>query len=199
MTRVVIAPDSFKGTITAADAAASIARGWLSADPAAEIVLRPMADGGEGTVSAFAAAAPGSERMALTVDGPEGRSVETNWLLLPASDDAPHGTAVIDVASTSGIELLGELRPFDAHSFGFGQAIAAALDHGVSRLILGIGSSASTDGGVGMLTALGARFLDDDGGEVGPGARGLLRVARADLSALRTAPEVLVLSDVTNP
>lgn len=199
MTRVVIAPDSFKGTITAADAAAAIARGWLSADPAAEIVLRPMADGGEGTVSAFATAVEGSRRMLLTVDGPAGVPVATDWLLLPASDDAPHGTAVIDVASTSGIEMLDELRPFDAHSRGFGQAISAALDHGVSRLVLGIGSSASTDGGIGMLSALGARFLDVHGTEVEPGARGLLRVATADLSQLSAAPEVLVLSDVTNP
>ncbi|MGV2982542.1 glycerate kinase [Microbacterium sp. AGC85] len=199
MTRVVVAPDSFKGTITAADAAAAIARGWLTADPTAEVVLRPMADGGEGTVSAFAAAVEGSRRMPLTVDGPAGVPVATDWLLLPASGDAPNGTAVIDVASTSGIELLDELRPFEAHSRGFGQAIAAALDHGVSRLVLGIGSSASTDGGIGMLSALGARFLDRDGAEVGPGAGGLLGVASADLPGLRTAPEVLVLSDVTNP
>ena len=199
MTRVVIAPDSFKGTITAADAAAAIARGWLTADPAADIVLRPMADGGEGTVSAFAAAVTGSRRMPLTVDGPAGVPIATDWLLLPASDDAPNGTAVIDLASTSGIELLDELRPFGAHSRGFGQAIAAALNHGVSRLVLGIGSSASTDGGIGMLSALGARFLDVDGIEVESGARGLLRVAHADLSELRAAPEILVLSDVTNP
>lgn len=199
MTRVVVAPDSFKGTITAADAAASIARGWRSVDPTAEVVLRPMADGGEGTVSAFATAVNGSARMPLTVDGPAGTPVETDWLLLPASDDAPNGTAVIDVASTSGIELLDVLRPFEAQSRGFGQAIVAALDHGVSRLVLGIGSSASTDGGVGMLAALGARFLDADGIEVESGARGLLHVAEADLSKLRAAPEVLVLSDVTNP
>lgn len=199
MTRVVIAPDSFKGTITAADAAAAIARGWLSADPTADIVLRPMADGGEGTVSAFAAAVAGSTRMPLTVDGPAGTPVETDWLLLPASDDAPRGTAVIDLASTSGIELLRELRPLDADSRGFGQAIAAALDHGISRLVLGVGSSASTDGGIGMLAALGARFLDAVGVEVEPGARGLKRVVAVDMAGLRTPPEVLVLSDVTNP
>lgn len=199
MSRVVLAPDSFKGTITAADAAEAIARGWRSVDPAAELVLRPMADGGEGTVAAFAAAVAGSERMPVTVDGPAGVPIETDWLLLPASDDAPHGTAVIDIASTSGIELLAELRPFDADSRGFGQTIAAALDHGVSRLVLGIGSSASTDGGIGMLAALGARFLDDAGRDVAPGARGLTRVAAVDVSGLRAAPETLVLSDVSNP
>src|SRR5690606_1327575 len=156
--RVVFAPDSFKGTITAADAAQVLADAWLDVDPTAEVVLRPMADGGEGTVAAFAAAVPGAVRMPVTVDGPAGTPVETSWLLLPASDDAPQGTAVIDLASTSGIELLDELRPWDADSSGFGQAIAAAMDHGVSRLVLGIGSSASTDGGIGMLRALGARF-----------------------------------------
>lgn len=197
--RVVFAPDSFKGTITAADAAQVLADAWLTVDPAAEIVLRPMADGGEGTVAAFAAAVPGAERMPITVDGPAGTPVETSWLLLPASADAPDGTAVIDLASTSGIELLDELRPWDADSAGFGQTIAAALDHGVSRLILGIGSSASTDGGIGMLRALGARFLAADGSDVPRGARGLASVAWVDVGALRSAPEVLVLTDVTNP
>ena len=197
--RVVFAPDSFKGTITAADAAQALAEGWAQIAPDAELVLRPMADGGEGTVRAFAAAVPGAERMPLTVDGPAGMPVETSWLLLPASADAPAGTAVIDLASTSGIELLGELRPWDADSTGFGQAIAAALDHGVSRLILGIGSSASTDGGTGMLRALGARFLTSDGADAARGARGLASIVRADLTALRPAPDTLVLSDVTNP
>jgi len=197
--RVVFAPDSFKGTITAADAAQVLADAWLDVDPTAEVVLRPMADGGEGTVAAFAAAVAGAVRMPVTVDGPAGTPVETSWLLLPASDDAPQGTAVIDLASTSGIELLDELRPWDADSSGFGQAIAAAMDHGVSRLVLGIGSSASTDGGIGMLRALGARFLDAAGADVAAGARGLAALSRADLSALRPAPEVLVLTDVTNP
>lgn len=197
--RVVFAPDSFKGTITAADAARVLADAWLDVDPAAEVVLRPMADGGEGTVAAFAAAVPGALRMPVTVTGPAGTPVETSWLLLPASDDAPHGTAVIDLASTSGIELLDELRPWDADSSGFGQAIVAAMDRGVSRLVLGIGSSASTDGGTGMLRALGARFLDDSGAETAGGARGLAALAAVDLAGLRPAPEVLVLTDVTNP
>lgn len=197
--RVVFAPDSFKGTITAADAARVLADGWRAVDPDVDAVLRPMADGGEGTVAAFAAAVPGAQWMPVMVDGPAATPVETSWLLLPASADAPRGTAVIDLASTSGIELLDELRPFDADSSGFGQAIAAALDHGVSRLVLGIGSSASTDGGTGMLRALGARFLDSGGEHVEPGARGLSAIAQADLSQLRQAPEALVLTDVTNP
>lgn len=193
MTRVVLAPDSFKGTITAVDAAAALAEGWASADPAAEFVHRPMADGGEGTVAAFAAAVPGSQRMPVTVDGPAGVPVETSWLLLP------DGTAVIDLASTSGIELLRELRPWDADTTGLGQALVAALDHGVTRVVVGIGSSASTDGGTGVLSALGARFLDAAGAPVARGARGLADIVSVDLSGLRAAPEVRVLTDVTNP
>lgn len=199
MTRVVLAPDSFKGTITAADAAASLAEGWSSVEPTATFVHRPMADGGEGTVAAFDAAVPGARRMPVVVDGPAGQPLETSWLLLPVSGDSPRGTAVVDLASTSGIELLDELRPWDADTTGFGQAIAAALDHGVTRLVVGIGSSASTDGGTGMLTALGARFLDAAGEPVARGARGLADIASVDLSGLRTAPQVRVLTDVTNP
>ncbi len=199
MTRVVLAPDSFKGTITAADAAAALAEGWTAVDPTAEFVHRPMADGGEGTVSAFEAAVPGAVRMPITVDGPAGDRIDTSWLLLPPTDDAPAGTAVVDLGSTSGIELLHELRPWDADTTGLGQALAAALDHGVSRLVVGIGSSASTDGGTGMLSALGARFLDSEGVPVARGARGLDGIASVDLTRLRTAPEVRVLTDVTNP
>lgn len=199
MTRVVLAPDSFKGTITAADAARALAAGWAAVEPTAEFVHRPMADGGEGTVAAFEAAVPGAQRMPVAVDGPAGIPVDTFWLLLPPTADAPQGTAVIDLGSTSGIELLDELRPWDADTSGFGQAIAAALDHDVSRLVLGIGSSSSTDGGTGMLSALGARFLDASGAPVAPGARGLDHISSIDISALRQAPEVRVLTDVTNP
>lgn len=199
MTRVVLAPDSFKGTITAADAAAALEAGWAEVDERATFVHRPMADGGEGTVAAFAAAIAGARRMPVEVEGPAGSVVATSWLLLPPSPVVPGGTGVVDLASTSGIELLAALRPWDADTTGFGQAIAAALDHGVSRLVVGIGSSASTDAGTGMLTALGARFLDAAGLPVARGARGLGDIATADLSGLRPAPDVRVLTDVTNP
>ncbi|MEZ3158976.1 glycerate kinase [Microbacterium sp. BWT-B31] len=200
--RVVIAPDSFKGSIGAAAAAEALAAGWRSVEPDAVVVLRPMADGGEGTVAAFAASVPGSRRMPVTVTGPDAAPVEADWLLLPASADAPAGTAVVELASTSGIELLGERRlPWDADTTGFGQAIVAALDHGVSRLVLGIGSSASTDGGAGLLRALGAGFSGVDGAPIAPGARGLRDLERVDLSGLRAVPPggAIVLTDVTNP
>lgn len=193
--RIVFAPDSFKGTLGAADAAAALAEGWRLSDSGAQAVLRPMADGGEGTVAAFAAAAPDAELMPITVEGPDGEPVASSWLLLGSER-----TAVVDMASTSGIELLGDRRrPWDAGTSGFGQAIAAALDHGAMRLVLGIGSSASTDGGAGMLAALGARVLDAQGMPVRSGARGLMEVRSIDLTSLRPAPDVLVLTDVTAP
>ncbi|GAB3603632.1 glycerate kinase [Microbacterium aureliae] len=201
---VVLAPDSFKGTIGAAAAARALADGWRTVDPAARLLLLPMADGGEGTLDAFAAAIPAARRMPVTVTGPEGTPVAASWLLLPASPGAPGGTGVVELASTSGIELLGEPplpRPWDADTRGFGQAIAAALAHGVDRLVVGIGSSASTDAGIGMLRALGARVTDAAGDDVASGARGLADVAAVDLGGLAPLPAggVDVLTDVTNP
>ena len=199
---VVLAPDSFKGSIAADRVARALAAGWVGVRPDDELILKPMADGGEGTVDAFEAAVAGAQRMPVTVAGPDDVPIESSWLLLPPSEEAARGTAVVELASTSGIELLGsERRPWTAHTRGFGRAIAAALDHGVSRLILGIGSSASTDGGIGLLTELGARFVDAAGEPVPDGAAGLSRVAAVDLADLRAMPEagVVVLSDVTNP
>lgn len=196
MGKVVIAPDSFKGSIGAADAAAALGRGWARVRPDDTVVYRPMADGGEGTIDAFAASVSGSRRIPVSVVGPDGVVVDTSWLLLP------DGTGVVELASTSGLEFLGDARlPWDASTLGFGQAIAAALDFGVSALVLGIGSSASTDGGVGMLTALGAQVLDASGARVAGGARGLADAVRVDLSGLRALPPggAVVLGDVTNP
>ncbi len=198
---MVIAPDSFKGSIRAADAAAALAAGWGSVRPGDDVVRGPMADGGEGTLDAFEASVPGARRMPVTVHGPDDRAVDASWLLLPAEPGLPHGTGVVELASTSGIELLGDRRlPWDAGTRGLGEALAAALDHGVSRLVLGIGSSASTDGGAGMLQALGARLLDAAGRPIAPGARGLEDLARVDLGGLRPPPGgAIVLTDVTNP
>ncbi|WP_336626587.1 MULTISPECIES: glycerate kinase [unclassified Microbacterium] len=196
MSRIVIAVDSFKGSITAAQASAAVAAGWRDARPSDEIVVRPMADGGEGTLESFASAVTGAQRMPVVVRGPHGRAVEAAWLLLP------DGTGVVELASTSGIELLGaDLRPWDADTFGFGEAVGAALDHGVRRLVLGIGSSSSTDAGVGLLTALGAVVTDADGAPSAPGLRGVDAAAMIDLGGLRALPPegAIVLSDVTNP
>lgn len=201
---VVVAVDSFKGSIAAAAAADAIAEGWRSARPGADLRVLPIADGGEGTLDAFAASVPGSRRMPVTVTGPDDRAVAASWLLLPPSADALHGTGVVELAGTSGIELLGAppaLRLRDAHTAGFGEAIAAALGHGVSRLVLGIGGSASTDGGTGMLSALGARFLDPEGRPIARGGAGLARLDSVDLAGLAAPPPagVAVLADVSNP
>ena len=202
MTSVLLAPDGFKGSITAVDAAAALAAGWLDVRPADVTIARPMADGGEGTADAFLAAVPGARRMPVRVTGPHGREIAASWVLLPATVAAPNGTGVVDLASTSGIELLGgDLRPLDADTRGFGRAIAAALDHGVSRLVLGIGSSASTDAGFGVLAALGARITDAAGIDTVPGLRGLRTAVRLDRSGLRPPPPggAMVLTDVRSP
>ncbi|SDQ29698.1 glycerate kinase [Microbacterium sp. cf332] len=207
MTHVVVAIDSFKGSISAAAAARALADGWATVDDAARLELRPMADGGEGTLDAFATAVSDTRRVPVTVTGPAGTPVAASWLRLPAGDGRSPGrpggpVGVVELASTSGIELLGEQRRgLDADTTGFGQAIAAALDAGVDRLVLGIGSSSSTDGGIGMLRALGARFTDAAGRDVAPGARGLADIAHVDLSGLRPLPAggVDVLTDVSNP
>ncbi|MCR2763097.1 glycerate kinase [Microbacterium sp. zg.B48] len=198
---VVFAPDSFKGTIGAADAAAALAEGWHSVRRQDEAVLRPMADGGEGTLDAFAAAVPGARRVPVRVRGPADLEVDAAWLRLPPTARAPAGTAVVELGATSGIELLENLRPMGAHTAGLGQAIAAALAAGVSRVVVGLGSSASTDGGTGMLRALGARFLDARGADVPAGGQGLGAIAAADLSGLAAVPPagVIGLVDVVNP
>ncbi|QAY71952.1 glycerate kinase [Agromyces protaetiae] len=195
--RVVFAPDSFKGTVSAADAAAALARGWLAERPGDEAVLRPMADGGEGTLDAFEAAVPGAVRVPVDVRGPyEGAArVSSSWLRLPGD------TAVVELAATCGLGLVDPLRPLEAHTAGFGDAIAAALDAGVARLLLGIGGSASTDGGSGALVALGARVTDASGSPVPLGGGGLGVATAVDLTGLRPLPTggATVLGDVVNP
>ncbi|WP_244255976.1 glycerate kinase [Rathayibacter sp. VKM Ac-2760] len=193
--RVIIAPDSFKGSATAVEVAEALAAGWRGVRPGDDVVLAPMADGGEGTVDAFAVAVPEAQRHTLTVVGPDDRPVETSWLLLP------DGSAVVELASASGITLLDPLRPLTAHTRGFGRAIAAALDAGAQALLLAIGGSSSTDGGVGALRELGARFLTVSGHDLGDGGGALHELAVVDRHALRPVPAggARILSDVTNP
>jgi glycerate kinase len=199
MTRVVIAPDSFKGTASASEIAAALARGWLAVRPGDEVLEHPMADGGEGTAQAIEASRVGAQRIPVTVTGPDDRPVATHWLRLPEADGTV--TALVELAATSGITLLDELRPLTAHTRGFGQAIAAALDAGADRLLLAIGGSASTDLGIGMLRALGARALDEQGREVPEGNAGMAELHRLDVDALRPLPRhgAIVLTDVRTP
>lgn len=192
--RILIAPDSFKGSISAREAVDALRRGWLSERPDDAVTSLPMADGGEGTLEAIAYAVPGTERVPVEVAGPLGDPHRTAWLR------TPDGTAVVELASTSGIELLDALAPWDAHTAGFGMAIAAAIAAGCNSLALAIGGSASTDAGTGMLRALGARMLGDDGHPVALGAGGLSAITSIDLSAVAPPPgHAAVLTDVTHP
>jgi glycerate kinase len=191
--RIVIAPDSFKGSLAADRAAAAIAEGVTRALPDAELVLRPVADGGEGTVAATLRA--GYEPRVVRVSGPDGRPVDAPIAL--------HGTtAVVELATAAGLGLLARPAPLTATTHGVGELVRAALDAGARRIILGIGGSATTDGGAGMLQALGARLLDAAGTEVSPGGAGLAHLDRVDAGGLDVrlaGVELVVASDVDNP
>jgi glycerate kinase len=191
--RIVVAPDSFKGSIDAATAAEAIAEGWRSVRGDDEIRMLPQADGGEGTLAAIASAVAGARFHDVAgVTGPDGRTVPGRWLELP------DGTAVVELALSSGLPLMAEPDPLGATTRGLGETIAAALDAGATSLVIGLGGSASTDGGAGALSALGARLLDAGDHELADGGGELLRLARVDLGALRTA-RARLLTDVTAP
>lgn len=193
--KIVFAPDSFKGSASAEAAAAALARGWRRVRSADELSLLAMADGGEGTLEAFLFRGSGARRMPIRVTGPSGSRIDTEWLLLP------DGTAVIELARTSGITLLDPLAPETTGTAGFGEAIADAIDHGATRLLLAVGGSASSDGGAGALAALGARFSTADGAPPAAGNIGLDDIIRVDLGTIRPLPlhGAVILSDVTNP
>lgn len=174
--RVVIAPDKFKGSLDAAGVAEALAAGVRDVVPGADCVLVPMADGGDGTVAAFLAG--GATARTARVTGPLGEPVDATY----AREGA---TAVIEMAAASGLALLhGELDARRATTRGTGELLRDALDGGARRIVLGIGGSATTDGGAGALAALGARFLDDEGAELEPTPSGLRAVARIDLGGL---------------
>lgn len=196
--RILIAPDSFKGSLTAVQAARAMERGVLAAMPDARVVTVPMADGGEGTVNALVAGT-GGRLVSQTVTGPLGRPVAASFGL---SGDGQ--TAFIEMAAASGLLLVppAERDPRVTTTFGTGELIRAALDHGASRIVIGIGGSATNDGGAGMAQALGVRLLRSDGSPVGPGGAALLELDRIDVSGLDPRlerAEVLVACDVNNP
>jgi glycerate 2-kinase len=197
--RVLVAPDKFKGSLRASDVAAFVAVGIRSAadavDVAVEVDTVPVADGGDGTLDVAMAA--GYRHVAVRASGPTGEPVDSGF----AERD---GTAVVELADACGLARLpsGTSAPLTASSTGFGEVIAAALDAGCRRLVLAVGGSASTDGGAGMLAALGARARDEAGRLVSPGGAGLSSVRSLDLSGLHPAlegAEVVLASDVDNP
>jgi glycerate 2-kinase len=193
--RVVIAPDSFKGSITAAGAAAALAAGWRQVRPADEIVELPLADGGEGTLDVLAAAVPASRWHPAEVSGPVAATVQAAWLEMPGN------VAVIELATAAGLTQLPEPQPLAAHSYGVGQLIGRALDAGASRVLVALGGSGCTDGGTGALAALGARFLDEAGAPLERGGGALQRLAVVELAGLRRPPSagVSCLTDVRAP
>jgi glycerate 2-kinase len=193
--RVVVAPDSFKGSIGADGAAAAIAGGWRGARPGDDLVCLPLADGGEGTLQVLAATDPAARWHPAEVTGPDGRTVASRWLQFR---DA---TGYIELAQASGLPLMAALDPLGAQTVGTGELIAGAIGAGARRIVVALGGSASTDGGTGALAALGARFLDGAGREL-PGGGGALRdLASADLTGLRPPPPggVTCLTDVRAP
>jgi glycerate kinase len=195
--KVVIAPDSFKESLSAAEVAAAIARGWGKVFPDAELLLLPMADGGEGTVDALLASL-GGQRMEQPASGPLGVPVTAHWGLLA------DGSAAIEVAAASGLHLLqpAQRDVCRASSRGSGELVLAALDSGAKRIVLGLGGSATNDGGAGLLQALGVRLLDARGQQLAPGGAALQQLARIDISALDPRlqqVEILVAADVDNP
>lgn len=195
MPSVLVAPDKFKGSLTAPEVAAAVARGLTAGRPDVEVRCLPVADGGDGTLAAALAA--GFQRVPVTTTGPTGEPVETAYARLG-------DVAVVEMADVSGLGRLPGGRPAarTATSRGTGELIAAALAAGARRVVLGIGGSATTDGGAGLLQALGAELLDADGAPIGPGGAGLADLARVDVrgvAAALGAAEVVVACDVDNP
>jgi glycerate kinase len=196
--KIVVAPNAFKGTLTAPQAASAIARGVREVFPEAEIVEVPVADGGDGTMEALVAANRGEYRHAR-VDGPLGDPVEARFGLTDSG-----ATAVVELAAASGLTLIPPERrdPRRASTYGFGQLLRAALDAGPSRVIAGIGGSATNDGGAGMAQALGYRLLDSAGRELERGGAALARLERIDTYSVDRrwrGVRVKVACDVTNP
>ena len=197
---IVVAPQSLKGSLDAQDVGQAIASGIRLVWPDADIRVVPVADGGEGTVQAMVAATGGREMRAM-VTGPLGEQVVATYGLLGGDQ---HETAVIEMAAVAGLPLVpaDKRDPRQTTTRGVGEIMQAAMAAGAQRLLIGIGGSATNDGGAGMAQALGVRLLDDAGNELPPGGAALARLARIDATYLdrRLADmDIQVASDVTNP
>jgi glycerate kinase len=196
--KVLIAPDSFKGNMSAPEVCSAIEEGILRADKTISIYKVPLADGGEGTAKAITESRQG-EFIPVKVRGPLGDSVESFIGLINNGK-----TAVLDMASASGIELIScdRLNPMKTSSYGTGELIRAVLEKNITEMIIGIGGSATNDGGIGMLMALGYRFLDDNGKDVGEGGEALGTISAIDTSGAHPGLKnlsVKIACDVTNP
>lgn len=193
--RVLVAADKFKGSLTAVQVAERVTAGLRRVVPDVRVETLPVADGGDGTVAAAVAA--GFERREARVTGPLGEPVTAAYAVRGT-------TAVVEMAEASGLQHLpdGAFAPLTATTYGSGELLLAAAEAGARTIVFGVGGSATTDGGAGMLAALGARFLDADGKPVGPGGGGLVDLAEADLSGLDPRLkeiDLILASDVDNP
>ncbi|WP_152655464.1 glycerate kinase [Oceanobacillus sp. CFH 90083] len=196
--KIIVAPDSFKGSLSAVEAANAIDKGIKNAFPDAESVLIPVADGGEGTLETLVAATKGEIRNVIVTD-PLGNKVEAGYGVL-----GDKKTCVIEMAAASGLTLISneELSPLEATTYGTGQLIKQALDDGFTSFIVGLGGSATNDGGAGMLQALGLRISDADGNEIGYGGASLEQIASIDTDSFDSrikGCQFLIASDVENP
>ena len=192
--RVVLAPDKFKGSLTAAQVAEALAAGMREVRPQLETIMLPVADGGDGTVAAALSA--GFEKIMVDAVGPTGEPVRTAYAL--ARD-----RAVVELAAVVGLSMLPSgFDPLGSSSYGLGQVLADAIRHGATTIVVGLGGSASTDGGAGMAQALGARLLDNEGHELPPGGGNLIQLARLDVAPLHAmlgSVKIIIASDVDNP
>ena len=196
--KVVVAIDSLKGSLSSMEAGLAIKEGVLAAQPDAEVIVKPLADGGEGTTDALIEGMNG-ERLDLTVTGPMHTPVDAYYGYLRETN-----TAVMEMASAAGITLVPdkEKNPLLATSYGVGEMIIDAIQRGCRNFIIGIGGSITNDGGIGMLKALGVRFLDEKGEDAGEGGQALAKVACIDLSGLNPLLKechIQVACDVNNP
>lgn len=196
--KVVIAIDSLKGSLSSMEAGMAIKDGILAAKPDAEVIVKPLADGGEGTTDALIEGM-NEERIDLTVTGPMHTPVDAYYGYLKDTN-----TAVMEMASAAGITLVpdSEKNPLLATSYGVGEMINDAIQRGCRNFIIGIGGSVTNDGGIGMLKALGVRFLDENGEDAGEGGQALAKIARIDVSGMNPLLKechIQVACDVNNP
>jgi glycerate kinase len=202
--KIVVAPQALKGSLDAADVGRAIEAGIHAVVPRADVLVVPVADGGEGTVTALVAAT-GGELQTLTVTGPLGEPVQATWGMLGGEGAADaRQSAVIEMAAASGLPLVppNQRDPRVTSTYGTGELIRSALDAGCTRILIGIGGSATNDGGAGMAQALGAHLIDAEGAELPAGGAALARLAHIDVSAIDgrlRQTEVRVACDVTNP
>lgn len=191
---VVVCLDKFRGSLSAETACDALAEGIRDSGLADEVITLPVADGGEGTIDALVRV--GYQRVPVTVHDPAGKLVYANFAI-------NHGCAVVELAQASGLNRIsGRLIPLTATTFGTGEMIRAALNYGCTTIVLAVGGCAATDGGAGMLQALGAQMMKSDGRQIDPGGRGLIELERVELAELDSRlahAKIILASDVTNP